>query len=346
MTERRKKLLHDLSLAVGIIVVILGLAYGCPGGADDSHNQPAAALTALARASAAATIGDPTRSPDLVIVEEPWGQSGLSGLRGGNWLISWTLVVEGDFWNKAFGIQPGVRRIMRYECPIANIAEVTGTDTSRFDFVSDRSVDGILDSIYLHDYDFPGMLSLELFVGGTERAGYKQNFYVQNTHCFNYFCPEYRFYDGDTMYISVTAADFYRNAIDITGIQGYALLEVKINPDSLIHEQRYDNNEALLPMRIDSVEPYVTVDWAAVQDNMPDPPQGLTGSRISPKLILLTWTNPGEYEIQRDDGAFASLIGTSYVDTVRPNRKTVQYQVRGVNDIGESSWSTITVSRR
>lgn len=321
--------------------LIILIVIGCT---DEQRTNPEPASAIYAKAAASQTIGDPTRSPDLVIVDTTFGNSGLSGLRGGNWLVSLEVVVEGDFWNKAYGITPGVRRIMRYECPIANIAQVTGTDTSRFDFVSDRSVDGILDSIYLHDYNFPGMLSLELFVNGQERTGYKQNFYVENTHCFNYFCPEYRNYEGDTMWISVMAADFYRNVIDITGIQGYALLEVTINPDSLIHEQRYDNNESILPMWIDSAG--VRVDWAAVTANLPSAPLNLSGKRISPKLVLLTWSNPGQYEITRNGVAIASLIGTSYVDTVRANTRNVTYSVRGVNDVGVSDWSTITVTRR
>jgi hypothetical protein len=366
LARRHKLFAYIIALAIVIALIILS-GKGCDF-EEPIHQAPAQSRNLLTPPRVPSeqslyTIGDPRRTPDLFVVEtvstcDPYAK--LVGLRGGNWFTQRVLVELGDFYNRVYHITPGWRWVFVYECPIGNRSwprrDSVYQDSSGNDFVSDRQIDGIADSVYTSvDYNFPGMLSIELFMNGEEHAAYKQNFYVDNTNCLDRIDPP-RFYGSspghDTMRISPRWADKYYNTVEWPlnssgGIDtGLAVLKIELNESGIVNEWPIDPPE-YLPLHMDS-NGHAILDWRALGDNSPKQPSNLVWTRSNNgKIVTLNWSGNAEYfQIMRDSIIVSQSAATTFVDNVMPSRKTIQYSVRAGNDFGLSAWTSITVTRK
>lgn len=299
-------------------------------------------------------IGDPKRFPDLIILGNDslrryggWGTYATGGLRAGNWGVFWTDIGANDWFHLANHIPVGHRRLMIFQCPVANIAVV---DSPRYDFVVKKSQDGTFNS-QIGAYEYIGLIRVLLYTKGQIGSyPYKAAYDLGNTNGL----PGYvgRSYNGgDTMYVAAGWLDAYDNPVDLTDMRigDKAVLQSTVNPYGLVWNDPTANNTEILPFRLDTdavyAQPLVVVDWTAVQEQIPTL-DSLKASRPNPgKVTTLTWVSAGEtFDIMRNGQLIApAFSGSTYVDnfTARPPNTPIYYSVRANNDFGHSQWYTV-----
>lgn len=289
------------------------------------------------------TIGDIARTPDLIIE---------------------TMSNEYDGYSTGFGLhytasnfsvyQSNLKWYLRYNCPIANIAQ-QGTQN---DFVVDMSNDGI--PIGSGGYNFPGLLAISIFQDGLPVFPVKKETFQNQTTAFknNYNWNIHTTYQWDTAFIHAQGADRYINTVQVKGSDtpedSKYLVVVEVNPELFIRESRYDNNVSVLPARISDGIGYL--DFSATDENKTRSATNLTGiynGKGKSKHVALDWDCPYHepiyvkhwFTVKRNGIIIAeNLHDSQYSDPVTGNFRVAKYEVIvNVPGLGASLPSSINV---
>ncbi len=265
------------------------------------------------------TIGDTSKRPNLYI---PISEAGWA-------------------YNPLVGLYPGFKSITAindtsvefgYACYIANgiknfdAAQAFPFDYSgNKDFVSCRPCDRVADPYSTRDYNFPGMLSVKAYgFGKVVSTLEKQNFYVGPNYTrvgFDFLKQiSYNWFRSDTMYIPWGCGDNYFNRITLPATggvvkEGYYVVKVHVNPDSVIRESDYSDNISYLPVYVQGTS--VRVDTNAL--NVAPQAPSFNECKIQRgklKGVSLKWEGEADaYCVERNGVMIVKwLYGKQYLD--------------------------------
>jgi hypothetical protein len=332
------------------------------GNSKCSASSNAVVIESITTTATERHIGDPTKTPNLQIVEldqaNLWqGRTRPFGIRAPmNYLLNNYSVGK----NETTGMAE-----LTYNCPIANKAPIDYSGQN--DFVVCMPCDGITNETSAQ-YQFEGMLSIVTFQNGLPIGEtIKQSFWVTPTDWmvgYNYN-QQVRWdvtdglYNNKYMMIPAGTADSYGNRAPVK--EGKCLIVVEINPDLLITESNYNDNVSTLPVNISSLTDSVgtaVLDLSAIDENKTHPPTNIIITKNfkgANKTITLDWDCPYHapiyvkhwFTLKKNGVVIADKFDESiFVDTVPGSFKSATYEIIiHVTGLGESQPTNITVKR-
>jgi len=276
--------------------------------------------------------------PDLIIVGDstfrPWLNEPF-GVR--ETIFSYRVWVDSGGLTWSYHFTPGNRLALAWSCPIANIANVPdGADSLLYNFVIDRRT-GVPDE--QGTLNFPDLLSIEVWSQGLCQKvtdGFKQSFWIQNTHALAPGVVNSGFCAWPLMCISPGWCDKYLNRTDITDLpDGLYVLKITVNPNSYYAEQNLSNNSAYAPFR--KIGDAVVLDWLAMES----PPVVITHATSKRKgnMVGISWDGNGEvYEVSKNGVSVGMTVAPLWHDDYKTKSTVNRYAVRGQRCATVGEW--------